>query len=86
MIYINPPPEIVPETVKVLGISTTDEILFSAHASEARSAEEITTVAFDQSVLSVDGKQLRLEGLATIQNSRSAGMLIVRSKFTVLKS
>ncbi|MBH1963376.1 MAG: hypothetical protein I8H77_03515 [Comamonadaceae bacterium] len=86
MVYLNPPPEIVPHTLLVLGMSTSDEILFSVHAVDARSADEITTVAFDQSVLSVDGKQLRLEGLATIQDSLDVGMLIVRSKFTVLES
>lgn len=83
-IYLTPPPEVEPNTLAVLGISTSGEILFSVRASDARSALEVTTVAFDQSLLRVDGALLRLEGLATIQNSMHSGTLIVRSKFTAL--
>lgn len=84
VIYLNPPPEIVAHTLEVLGISTSDETLLSVRASAARSAAEVTKVAFDQSVLCVDGRRLHLEGLATIQNAMQAGTLVVRSKFTVL--
>lgn len=82
--YLTPPPEIDPRSVVVLGISTTDEILFSAIAAGARSARDVTAVAFDQSVMVVGGRQLRLEGLATIQDSGQPGMLIVRNGFTSL--
>ena len=81
---LRPPPEIVPEAFNVFGVSTSDEILFSVHSADERSAEQVTSVAFDQTVLNVDGQWLRLEGLATIQDTAQAGVLVVRSKFVPL--
>lgn len=81
---LNPPPEIDPRSVAILGISTTNEVLFSALAVGSRSARDVTAVAFDQSVMLVGGRRLRLEGLATIQDSGHPGVLIVRSGFTAL--
>ena len=82
--YLTPPPEIDPRSVVVLGISTTHEILFSAQSTIARSALDVSSVAFDQGVIVVDGRRLRLEGLATIQNSDEPGRLIVRIRFISL--
>ena len=42
---LRPPPEIVPETFNVFGMSTSDEILFSVHSADERSAEQVTSVA-----------------------------------------
>lgn len=80
--FLTPPPEIDPRTVVVLGVSDTNEILFSAFSNGVRSARDVTRVAFDQSVMVVGGRHLRLEGLATIQDSGRPGVLIVRSDFT----
>lgn len=84
MTWLNPPLEIDPHTLQILGVSTSDEILFSVQAVDRRVASALTPIAFDQSVLCAYGRRMRLEGLATIQDSMQTGILIVRSKFTVL--
>ncbi|QKD44335.1 hypothetical protein HF896_12175 [Alicycliphilus denitrificans] len=85
MICLNLLPGIIAHTLKVLGsVFPSGEIRFSVRAFDARSAAEVTKVAFDQSVFCVDGRRLCLEGLATIQDTMQAGTLVVRSKFTVL--
>lgn len=81
---LNPPPEIDPRSVAILGISTAAEVLFSALAVGARLARAVTAVAFDQAVMVVVGRRLLLEGLASIQDFGHSGMLIVRSGFTAL--
>jgi hypothetical protein len=82
--WLNPPSEIDPHTLQILGISTSDEILFSVQAVDKRVASALTRIAFDHSVLCAYGRRMRLEGAATIQDSMQTGILIVRSKFTVL--
>jgi len=85
VICLNLLPGIIAHTLKVLGsVFPSGEIRFSVRAFDARSAAEVTKVAFDQSVFCVDGRRLCLEGLATIQDTMQAGTLVVRSKFTVL--